>query len=92
VAQSLEDSKMKISVGRLKQIIKEELENIARYDRDHPREECGDAHPGQTHEIYVQMKTLQEGEEEYSATNEELEDILAEDDWDFLGEDDLYED
>jgi hypothetical protein len=83
---------MKISVSRLQQIIKEEMENIAEYERAHEGKTCGTAHPGVGHEQWAEgERPLMSEEEEYSTTNEELEDILAEDDWDFLGEDDLYE-
>ena len=80
---------MKISINRLKQIIKEELENIAEYERQHEGKKCGVAHPGMEHEAWAENERMME--EEYSVTNEELEDILAEDDWDFLEEEDIYE-
>ena len=131
---------MKISVKRLKQIIKEEMENIAEYERAHEGKKCGAVHPGMEHDDWAEgeVSFLMEGDkeyhacvakttqellkdpkqtnnpamartiakkkcahlkkqdeslqEEYSVTNEELEDILAEDDWDFLEEEDLYED
>ena len=82
---------MKISVKRLKQIIKEELENIAEYERDHEGKKCGVAHPGMEHNDWAEGERSLMFEEEYSASNEELEDILAEDEWDFLEEEDLYE-
>ena len=88
---------MKISVKRLKQIIKEELENIAEYERDHEGKKCGVVHPGMEHDDWAGgerslMFEMEAGDDdEYSATNEELEDILAEDEWDFLEEEDLYE-
>ena len=129
---------MKISVKRLKQIIKEEMENIAEYERSHEGKKCAVVHPGMEHEEWAEgeapllaegseeywecvanvteellrsgktrnpqmartiakkkcahLKEQSEGlEEEYSVTNEELEDILEEDDWDFLEEEDLYE-
>jgi len=83
---------MKISVKRLKQIIKEELENIAEYERDHPEGNCARVHAGMDHEDWAGgERTLMSEDDEYFATNEELEDILAEDEWDFLEEEDLYE-
>ena len=130
---------MKISVKRLKQIIKEEMENIAEYERSHEGKKCAVVHPGMEHEEWdegeaplmaegseeywacvakttqellddpkqtnnpamartiakkkcAHLKEQSEGlEEEYAVTNEELEDILEEDDWDFLEEEDLYE-
>jgi len=80
---------MKISVNRLKQIIKEELENIAEYERQHEGKSCGVAHPGTDHDAWAEGERLME--DEYSVTNEDLEAILAEDEWDFLEEEDLYE-
>ena len=149
---------MKISVSRLKQIIKEELENIAEYERQHEGKSCGSAHPGKDHDewakgersmmaegddhmvgcsgIDVKMLLLmnrnrdafglkhigprdcaglevyasgpymglsmeeagpskkggsQLAEGEFSYTNEDLEDILEEDEWSFLEEEDFYE-
>ena len=81
---------MKISVNRLKQIIKEELENIAEYERQHEGKKCGVAHPGMDHEVWAQGETSLM-EDEYSVTNEDLEAILAEDEWNFLEEEEFYE-
>ena len=83
---------MKISVKRLKQIIKEELETIAEYKRDHPEGECAHVHAGMDHEKWKEgERSLMSEDDEYFATNEELEDILEEDEWGFLEEEDLYE-
>jgi hypothetical protein len=126
---------MKISVKRLKQIIKEELENIAEYERDHPEGKCAHVHAGMDHEEWTEgeRSLMSEGDdddideeecikkckerhpirtrrqqcieickagtefstglqnEEYSITDEDLEDILEEDEWGFLEEEDLYE-
>jgi len=83
---------MKISVKRLKQIIKEEMENVAEYERAHEGKKCGVVHPGMEHDDWAEGEISILMREEYSVTNEELEDILEEDDWDFLEEEDLYED
>ena len=53
---------MKISVNRLKQIIKEELENIAEYERQHEGKSCGAAHPGQDHDDWASGERLMEDE------------------------------
>ena len=66
---------MKISVKRLKQIIKEELETIAEYDRDHEGIKCNVAHPGMEHEKWAKGERSLMSEEEYSTTEEELEEI-----------------
>jgi len=79
---------MKISVDRLKQIIKEELENIAEYEREHEGKSCGDVHPMMDHKNWAAGQRM---EEEYSVTNEDLEAILEEDDLDYLEEEDLFE-
>tara|TARA_R100000008_G_C3467939_1_gene107504 strand:+ start:222 stop:476 length:255 start_codon:yes stop_codon:yes gene_type:complete len=81
---------MKISINRLKQIIKEELENVAEYERQHEGKKCGVAHPGMDHDSWAAgQRSLME--DEYSFTNEELEEMLSEDDVDFLEEEDLFE-
>jgi len=82
---------MKISIKRLKQIIKEEMENIAEYERAHEGKSCAVVHPGAEHDDWAEGEASLLMREEYSVTNEELDDILEEDDWDFLEEEDLYE-
>tara|TARA_R100001079_G_scaffold55124_1_gene28180 strand:- start:54 stop:305 length:252 start_codon:yes stop_codon:yes gene_type:complete len=80
---------MKISVNRLKQIIKEELEKIAEDERQHEGKSCDAAHPGVGHSAWAAGQSLME--DEYSVTNEDLEAILEEDDLDYLEEEDLFE-
>ena len=80
---------MKISINRLKQIIKEELESIAEYEKQHEGQKCEVAHPGMDHNSWAaSQRSLME--DEYSFTNEDLEEMLSEDDVDFL-EEDLFE-
>ena len=81
---------MKISVKRLKQIIKEELENIAEYEREHPEGNCITVHAGMDHKDWAEGERSMMSEE-FSVTEEELEHILAEDDWDYLEEEEFYE-
>ena len=57
---------MKVSVKRLKQIIKEELERMAEFERDHSGKKCHFVHAGMDHEDWAEgeRSLMSEGDDD----------------------------